>query len=228
MGNKKKINEKKRHESFKEDDSDLVEALGFCQDAISGERLRENGRALPSNHRQSVSVDGTLTVDNVQKRSDQGSYTCQARNRQGHSDRGTVEVSVMEPPTIYPFSIESSVHLGERVGLQCLVTRGDAPITITWLKDDAQVDALDLPSVTVKNLGEFSSTLLIEQLSTQHNGRYTCRARNAAASAEHSVQLAVNGTRRPGRPGPGPGLGPGPGPGPRRRRSPRLPRLALS
>ncbi|PSN46443.1 hypothetical protein C0J52_15120, partial [Blattella germanica] len=96
------------------------------------------------------------------------------------------------PPSIYPFSIESGVQLGERLGLQCLVTKGDPPLTIQWLKDEDKVQRLELPALTVRSLGEFSSTLLIEQLSTEHGGRYTCQASNRAATASHSVVLAVN------------------------------------
>jgi hypothetical protein len=102
--------------------------------------------------------------------------------------------SITEPPSIYPFSIESGVRLGERLGLQCLVTKGDTPISIHWLKDEDEVLRLQLPSVMVRDLGEFSSTLLIEQLSTEHSGRYTCQASNHAATASHSVVVAVNGT----------------------------------
>ena len=102
--------------------------------------------------------------------------------------------SIAEPPSIYPFSIESGVRLGERLGLQCLVTKGDTPLSIHWLKDQDEVLSLELPALTVRKLGEFSSTLLIEQLSMEHGGRYTCEVSNRAATASHSVVLAVNGT----------------------------------
>ncbi|XP_021928600.1 Down syndrome cell adhesion molecule-like protein Dscam2 isoform X2 [Zootermopsis nevadensis] len=164
-------------------------AGGFPIHAVTWEK---DGRMLPVNHRQTVHPNGTLTVENLQKRADQGTYTCQARNRQGLSDKGSVDISVMEPPSIYPFSIESGVRLGERLGLQCLVTKGDIPLSIHWLKDEDEVLSLELPALTVRNLGEFSSTLLIEQLSVEHGGRYTCQASNHAATTSHSVMLAVN------------------------------------
>lgn len=50
---------------------------------------------LPVNHRQTVHPNGTLKVENVQQRADQGTYTCQARNRQGLSDKGSVVINVM-------------------------------------------------------------------------------------------------------------------------------------
>jgi hypothetical protein len=65
-----------------------------------------DGRVLPINHRQTVHPNGTLTVENVQQKSDQGTYTCQARNRQGLSDKGSVDISVMGKlhETDIPFS----------------------------------------------------------------------------------------------------------------------------
>ena len=59
--------------------------LSFCAD----------GRVLPVNRRQTVHPNGTLTVENVQQKADQGTYTCEARNRQGLSDKGSVDISVM-------------------------------------------------------------------------------------------------------------------------------------
>ena len=57
--------------------------------------LCADGRVLPVNHRQTVHPNGTLTVENVQQKADQGTYTCQARNRQGLSDKGSVDITVM-------------------------------------------------------------------------------------------------------------------------------------
>lgn len=101
------------------------------------------------------------------------------------------------PPGIYPFSIDRGVQIGERIGVQCLVTKGDAPMTIRWLKGDTPVSELHLSSLTVTSVGEFSSTLLIERVTVEHGGSYTCEARNAAATTNHTVQLTVNGTKTP-------------------------------
>ncbi|KAG8230369.1 hypothetical protein J437_LFUL011495 [Ladona fulva] len=56
--------------------------------------IRTDGRTLPVNHRQTVYPNGTLAVSNVQQRDDRGTYSCTVRNRQGHSDRGSVEITV--------------------------------------------------------------------------------------------------------------------------------------
>lgn len=47
------------------------------------------------NRRQRAYANGTLIIDQVQRNSDAGTYTCQAQNRQRHSARREVEVQVL-------------------------------------------------------------------------------------------------------------------------------------
>lgn len=49
---------------------------------------------MPVSLRQRVE-NNSLIVENVQRDSDQGSYTCIARNKQGHNSQGTVSVQVV-------------------------------------------------------------------------------------------------------------------------------------
>jgi hypothetical protein len=59
------------------------------------ERVYADGRVLPINRKQKVFPNGTLIIENVERLSDQATYTCVARNAQGYSARGTLEVQVM-------------------------------------------------------------------------------------------------------------------------------------
>ena len=52
-------------------------------------------RVLPINRKQKVFPNGTLIIENVERMTDQATYTCVARNAQGYSARGTLEVQVM-------------------------------------------------------------------------------------------------------------------------------------
>lgn len=56
--------------------------------------LIEN-RALPINRKQKVFPNGTLIIENVERTSDQATYTCVAKNAEGYSARGALEVQVM-------------------------------------------------------------------------------------------------------------------------------------
>lgn len=96
------------------------------------------------------------------------------------------------PPKITPFSFRLDLHLGERVGIQCVVSKGDAPLNIQWLKDGHELTQRD--GLMLRTLDEFTSVLSIGALAPEHGGNYTCVARNAAARAAYSAPLSVNGT----------------------------------
>jgi len=50
---------------------------------------------LPVNHRQHVDPDGTLSLSSVHRLSDEGLYTCDARDSSGQGMSRSVYVSVM-------------------------------------------------------------------------------------------------------------------------------------
>lgn len=83
------------------------------------------------------------------------------------------------------------MHVGDRASLTCSVTKGDLPLTITWKKDGRILNAGS--SVSITEVDQFTSILVIESLSPEHNGNYSCVVKNAAAEAAHTQQLAVNG-----------------------------------
>jgi len=77
---------------------------GYPIESIVWER---DTRVLPINRKQKVFPNGTLIIENVERMSDQATYTCVARNAQGYSARGTLEVQVMgkfEIPLLYVIS----------------------------------------------------------------------------------------------------------------------------
>lgn len=55
---------------------------------------REN-RLLPINRKQKVFPNGTLIIENVDRNQDQATYTCVAKNAEGYSARGSLEVEIM-------------------------------------------------------------------------------------------------------------------------------------
>lgn len=71
------------------------------------------------------------------------------------------------------------------------MTRGDLPLSISWLKDGRSMGPSE--RVTITNMEQFSSILMIESLSPDHNGNYSCVARNMAAEVSHTQRLVVHG-----------------------------------
>lgn len=81
------------------------------------------------------------------------------------------------------------------MAVQCVVTQGDPPVTLTWLHDGSPATAT--PGVEVTPLGQFVLALVIEKLRPRHAGNYTCEARSPAATASHSSTLRVHGNYPP-------------------------------
>ncbi|XP_024082571.1 Down syndrome cell adhesion molecule-like protein Dscam2 isoform X10 [Cimex lectularius] len=160
---------------------------GFPIEQIQWER---DGRVLPINRKQKVFANGTLIIENVERLSDQATYTCVAKNSQGYSSRGTLEVQVMVPPKILPFQFgEEPFAEGEGVSVQCTISTGDLPINITW---HFNKEPLTFDDVYISPLGRRSSAINIEQVSWKHAGNYTCSAMNNAGYTIFSSELLVN------------------------------------
>lgn len=71
---------------------------------------REN-RLLPINRKQKVFPNGTLIIENVDRNQDQATYTCVAKNAEGYSARGSLEVEIMgELKLFFPVSFEMPQH----------------------------------------------------------------------------------------------------------------------
>ena len=61
------------------------------------------------------------------------------------------------PPKITPFSFPPWVRVRERAGVQCIVSIGDPPFELTWIKD-----TIPLHSTTFTSVGDGSSRKNIE------------------------------------------------------------------
>ncbi|KAL1428772.1 hypothetical protein MTO96_002493 [Rhipicephalus appendiculatus] len=96
-------------------------------------------------------------------------------------------------PAIVPFSFPESLHQGQRYNVLCTVSKGDAPVHITWYKDGVPVSTAGLASVSVLNVTEFSSTLIFEKLLPEHRGNYSCEARNEAGVVTVTSTMVIHG-----------------------------------
>ncbi|XP_026825580.1 Down syndrome cell adhesion molecule-like protein Dscam2 isoform X24 [Ooceraea biroi] len=161
---------------------------GYPIESIVWER---DTRVLPINRKQKVFPNGTLIIENVERMSDQATYTCVARNAQGYSARGTLEVQVMVAPQILQFSFgDDPLNSGEMLSVTCTIVKGDFPVKLTWTFDDIPIDS-SRPDVTIVN-NKRVSFLSIDSVAARHAGRYKCTATNAAGSDSHTAVLSVN------------------------------------
>ncbi|XP_060820234.1 cell adhesion molecule Dscam2 isoform X30 [Bombus pascuorum] len=163
---------------------------GYPIESIVWER---DTRVLPINRKQKVFPNGTLIIENVERMSDQATYTCVARNAQGYSARGTLEVQVMVAPQIAPFSVnEEPANWGEQISTVCSILKGDPPIEIRWSLNGEPITRASHPDITVTKSGKKTSLLIIESVTAHHAGEYTCVASNLVGSVSRSAVLSVN------------------------------------
>ena len=76
--------------------------------------------------------------------------------------------------------------------MQCLLLKGDGPIVLTWFHNSKS--ATSTPGVKVTPLGQFVLALVIENVTPEHAGNYTCKASSGPTiSVSHSDVLVVHG-----------------------------------
>ncbi|XP_045126205.1 Down syndrome cell adhesion molecule-like protein Dscam2 isoform X43 [Portunus trituberculatus] len=160
---------------------------GYPIDSIVWEK---NGRMLPINRRQHPHDNGTLLIEAVERSSDQGRYTCVARNSQGYTARGDLDVQVMERPHLIQLDFgESDFNEGDFVQVSCILQKGDHPVNFTWVFNGIVLQSGD--GIHMDFIGK-SSILTIDPVRGVHQGNYTCIASNPAGEEQISATLVVN------------------------------------
>ncbi|XP_045534730.1 Down syndrome cell adhesion molecule-like protein Dscam2 [Papilio machaon] len=163
---------------------------GYPIESIVWER---DNRVLPINRKQKVYPNGTLVIENVERMSDQATYTCVAKNSQSYTAKGTLELQVMVPPQILPFEFgDEPANAGELASVTCAVNKGDQPLDISWTLNGHALRRNNDLGVTITNINKKTSILNIDSVSAIHRGLYYCVAKNVAGAANHSAVLEVN------------------------------------
>lgn len=99
--------------------------------------------------------------------------------------------AVLVHPRIVPFSFEEPIFAGQAAQVTCLVSEGDLPIDISWTFHGI-VDMSAL-GVSINRIGSKTSMLLIETSMGDHQGNYTCVAKNKAGVTHYTTTLHVHG-----------------------------------
>lgn len=82
---------------------------------------------------------------------------------------------------------------GMRAAITCQIMEGDLPITFRWERNGKAIGNNIAEGTSVRRIDEFSSSLILERVSSMHSGNYTCIATNVAGSERYIVPLTVNG-----------------------------------
>ncbi|XP_059046518.1 cell adhesion molecule Dscam2 isoform X35 [Achroia grisella] len=163
---------------------------GYPIDSIIWER---DGRNLPINRKQKVFPNGTLVIENVERISDQATYTCVAKNSQGYSVKGNLELQVMVSPQILPFEFgDQPANAGESTSVSCAVSKGDQPLDIKWILNGQILIKNNNFGIQLLAVNKKTSILNIDSVNEIHRGTYYCVATNPAGSTNHTAVLEVN------------------------------------
>lgn len=96
-------------------------------------------------------------------------------------------------PKIVPFSFgDEAVMAGSAAQVTCLASEGDLPMDVQWHFRGSNVSSLGLGMSTTR-VGSRTNLLVIDTVSPENGGLYTCRASNAAGLTDYSAELLVQG-----------------------------------
>lgn len=102
-------------------------------------------------------------------------------------------ICLIVAPLIIPFTFgDEPANPGDSNAVNCMVTKGDLPLTITWSMNGRILND-DLDGVSIVRMSARLSSLNIDSISPRHRGIFQCIAINEAGMANHSTELLING-----------------------------------
>lgn len=96
------------------------------------------------------------------------------------------------PPTIAPFQFPKNLQVDQRISVLCSISVGDRPVQFSWLKDGSMMAGVSFPNMRIVDNAEFS-TLLIDPITLDSAGNYTCSVTNTAGHTSFTASLVVHG-----------------------------------
>ncbi|GAB6020837.1 Down syndrome cell adhesion molecule-like protein 1 [Chamberlinius hualienensis] len=119
-----------------------------------------------------------------------GSYYCKVSNGIGLELNKAVELQVQVPPQFKQKTQIITIKVNRAQTLSC-TSDGDKPLTITWFKNNQQ---LQLPNYRIKTTNTTDgivSELAIVKITRKDNGTYSCTAKNSHGVDEAIIDLVV-------------------------------------
>ncbi|KAM8867425.1 contactin-3 isoform 2-T2 [Synchiropus picturatus] len=150
-----------------------------------------DGQLLKDDKRRTIMLDGTLRINNLSK-SDEGRYTCVARNQFGKSSSsGTLVVKEPTKIIVPPLSLDASV--GQSLVLPCEVSSDStlSPV-FKWFFNGKSVDFGRQENFEMIG-GGFAGDLMLRNVQLKHSGKYVCMVQTEVDTVSAAADLIVRG-----------------------------------
>lgn len=94
-------------------------------------------------------------------------------------------------PKIVPFYFDDAMFSGEAAQVTCMVSAGDGPLDISWTFEGRNISTLR--GITTTSIGRKGSSLMIDPITADHRGNYTCTVRNPTGTSNFTTSLNIHG-----------------------------------
>ncbi|XP_036008044.1 contactin-4 isoform X1 [Fundulus heteroclitus] len=149
------------------------------------------GKLLRNSRRQKILEDGTLRITNISK-SDEGSYTCVARNHFGASSSAGALV-VKEPTRIIVPPLSSDASVGQSLVLPCEVSSDSSLSPVfKWFFNGKAIDFSRQEHFEMIG-GGFAGDLMVRNIQLRHSGKYVCMVHTEVDAVSAAADLIVRG-----------------------------------
>ncbi|CAN8027485.1 unnamed protein product [Ixodes persulcatus] len=155
---------------------------------------KKDNEGLRPSSRLVSSDNGSLHIVHVSQ-SDQGWYECAVSNKKGNTAVGSMFLRVIAKPVINPFLFMKNLQEGMRTTVVCSVLSGEPPVEIDWLKDSAPLSEVH-PEAKITRLGDFASSLTMDNVTRRHSGNYSCKATSGIATTNYTSRMDVSASPR--------------------------------
>ena len=99
-------------------------------------------------------------------------------------------IDYLQAPKVAPFSSLVKPKVGGKTSFTCQSISGSHPVRVTWYKDGNEIH--DTSSIRIQSNGD-PSILIIDSISSDHSGNYTCKMSNRFGYDSYTAQLLVQG-----------------------------------